>query len=139
MSTCIETSYTANLLQFIKGNQGLLSQILTATVSATIIGFSLKKLHKIGFFSQTDDKHVKWKRVGKVEKLSLYPLKGAKGLDVDTGYFGVMGMISNDGLHDRSFVLVDEKKYVTIFWFYIYMVLGYVQVLIISITLTKLQ
>ena len=125
MSTFIETSYTTNLIQFIKGNQGLLSQILTATVSATIIGFSLKKLHKIGFFSQTDDKHVKWKRVGKVEKLSLYPLKGAKGLDVDTGYFGVMGMISNDGLHDRSFVLVDEKKYVTIFWFYIYMVLGY--------------
>ena len=85
-------------------------QIITATVSATIIGLSLKKLHKIGFFSVKANKEVKWKKVGTVEKLTLYPLKGAKGLDVPTGYFSVMGMISVDGLHDRSFTLVDEKK-----------------------------
>ena len=111
MSTLIETSYTTTLIQFINGNKGLLSQILTATVSATIIGYSLKKLHQIGFFSKNGIKEVEWKRVGTVEKLTLYPLKGAKGIDVDAGYFGAMGMISDDGLHDRSFVLVDEKKY----------------------------
>ena len=110
MSTLTETSFTTNLIEFIKGNQGLLSQIITATVSATIIGLSLKKLHKIGFFSSKGIKQVEWKRVGTVEKLTLYPLKGARGLDIDTGYFGAMGMISVDGLHDRSFVLVDEKK-----------------------------
>ena len=87
MNTLMETSYTTTLIQFIKGNQGLLSQIITATVSATIIGLSLKKLHKIGFFSVKANKEVKWKKVGTVEKLTLYPLKGAKGLDVPTGYF----------------------------------------------------
>ena len=106
MSTLTETSFTTNLIEFIKGNQGLLSQIITATVSATIIGYSLKKV----FSAAKRNQQVKWKRVGKVEKLSLYPLKGAKGLNVENGYFGVMGMISDDGLHDRSFVLVDERK-----------------------------
>ena len=105
MSTLTETSFTTNLIEFIKSDQGLLSQIIIATVSATIIGYSLKKV-----FSAKRNKQVKWKRVGKVEKLSFYPLKGAKGLNVESAYFGVMGMISEDGLHDRSFVLVDERK-----------------------------
>ena len=113
MSYLFDASYTATLIEFIKpiGYQGILSKILTATISASILAFSWKKFHKAGFFYVTEDPKPKWKKVGTVDKLLMYPLKGAKGLEQNVAYFGFLGMQSEGGLHDRSFVLVDETRY----------------------------
>ena len=72
---------------------------------------ALKKLYKYGFFSRKKELPTHWKKVGRVDKLFLYPIKGAKGLEQDVVHFGPMGMKSDDGFYDRSFVLVDEKRY----------------------------
>ena len=92
-------------------NKVLFSRILTVTVSASLLVISLKKLHKFGFFSTKDKKPIQWKKVGKIDKLLMYPLKGAKELEQNVSYFGPMGMQSEDDLHDRSFMLVDENRY----------------------------
>ena len=119
MKNVFETSYTNTLIEFIKPLcfQGVFSQVLRATISASIIVFSLKKLHKYGFFSLKKELPTHWKKVGTIDKLFIYPIKGAKGLERNVGYFGPMGMKSEDGFHDRSFVLVDEKRYLLVIEF----------------------
>ena len=110
MNNVFELSYSSLLIELVKDNRGLLTKVVTATVSASVLVFSLKKLHEIGFFSVKGKSSPQWKKVGRVDKLFLYPLKGAKGLEKNVSYFGSMGMQSDEGFHDRSFVLVDEKK-----------------------------
>ena len=112
MGNTLERSYAPTLIEILSGNQFLLSKILTATVSASILVISLRKLQNFGIFSAKDTKPIQWKKVGRVDKLFLHPLKGAKESEQNVSYFGSMGMQSEAGLHDRSFMLVDETRYI---------------------------
>ena len=60
-------------------------------------------------------KDAKWNKVGKVDKLFLYPLKGGKCLEQQKCYFGNLGMCSEDGIHDRSFMVVEAERYVKLY------------------------
>ena len=94
MSYLLDVSYTTTLIEFIKPicYPGIFSKILTATISASILAFSFKRLHKIGFFCVKEEPKTKWKKVGRVDKLLFYPLKGAKGLEQNVSYFGFLGL-----------------------------------------------
>lgn len=110
MGNTLETTLSPALTEITSGNHVLVSQILAATVSASIVFISLRNLHKNGFFFSKVKKPVEWKRVGKVEKLYVFPLKGAKGSEQSIAHFGSLGMSSQDGLHDRGFITVNEKR-----------------------------
>lgn len=50
----------------------------------------------------------RWKRVGKVDELWLYPLKSGKGKSVTAAEFQRLGMKAGI-FRDRSFCIVDDK------------------------------
>ena len=83
---------------------------LLSAISATILLLSLKRIYRHRLLQESEESNVQWKKVGKIDKLYLYPLKGGRGLDVQQGCFEKLGMGSEDGLHDRNFMLVDEKR-----------------------------
>ena len=49
----------------------------------------------------------KWRRVGRVERLLLFPLKSGQPVDVSEAEMSTCGMRTNTGLKDRSFMVVD--------------------------------
>ena len=57
----------------------------------------------------------RWKRVGRVERLLIYPLKSGQPVDVDSGMMLRGGMEAGLGegrvLRDRSFMVVDADNW----------------------------
>ena len=53
-------------------------------------------------------KRPKWTLVGYLDEIFVFPIKGAKGIPVNSAYMGPLGLKCGK-FRDREFMLVDQK------------------------------
>ena len=80
------------------------SRILTASIGCGL-GFLLFMLNK----KKLNQKSVKWAKVGKVDQLTVYPIKSAKGIDTLSADFKHLG-IKAGMFRDRTFCIINEER-----------------------------
>ena len=74
MGNTLETTLSPALNEITAGNHVLVSQILAATVSASIVLISLRNLHKKGFFFSKLKKPVEWKNAANSHSLNYHKI-----------------------------------------------------------------
>ena len=82
------------------------SRILTASIGCGL-GVLLLLLNK----KKLTQKSVKWVKVGKVDRLTVYPIKSAKGVDTLSADFKRLG-IKAGVYRDRTFCIVKDDRFV---------------------------